>query len=137
MSENEEQPQFDIGGFLQAGMRAHQVRSVANQFMISLQSCMEQEAVNLEAAILMGYDILEVEGQIEGKDPMLHELVMEGYEVAIREARSALSNAYNLVSLDRRGSRKPRPYDAKSHFESRARSIERVAFLRGIYGDQS
>jgi hypothetical protein len=109
---------------------------VAMEYGQAMRACMEEEGVNLNAAIQMVMDLMSEDAKLD-PDPERDEMVQEALTLAARMLRKAMSEAYEMVRLDTSGAREPKPYDQKQHLEQRARELdnERLASqLSGLFG---
>lgn len=135
MTHNPLQPPDGPEKIFRDAMLQQAMQKSTQAFCLSIRQCMEEEAVNLEAAIVMGRELIERDIEVSGANPEADDMIKKAFNQAAIQMRHAINEAHALVRLDQNGSKEPKPYSVESHFEARAAEADRQLLIKAIFGD--
>lgn len=149
MSESNQSPEDFFNGLLGQAMKQQAKQQAMIGFVQSISGCMEQEGVNLEAAIVMAKELFDADteinrAQIENTpefDPAAlaeaDAAIHDAFDQAVRKMRQVVTEAYKIVRLDSTGSSTPKPYNLRGHLEEKARQADAEAAFKQFFGNGS
>ena len=142
MTENHNPLEGLLAGVARQQAKQHMVRT----YVQGITLCMEQEAVNLEAAITSLRTVIDADnafdreqiaqtGQVDAaKLAEAEEMLAEAFREAVVQARKIVSEAHRLARLDDHGSATPVPYNEAEHMKARAASLDTVQAFQQFFG---
>lgn len=110
MPENEKTDPF--AALIEGAMNEIMIQEATEQFERGIVLCMEAERVNLEAAISMVREHMEMENIAYPQPEQFQSTALRVVNLAADRLRARFETMRKLVSLDDNGSPEPRPYDA-------------------------
>jgi hypothetical protein len=107
------------------------IEQMSRAFTLTVRHCMEQEGVNLDAAVIMTRKVMEEDEKIDPTPPEIQRLMAEAFDRGEDKLRRAIDVARELVKLADEGSPEVKPYDPEKHMRARVEAIEDLR-ARGI-----
>lgn len=102
-----------LNDLIKKGLTSIVVQQATGEFERGIVLCMQEEGVNLEAAIAMGRELVEQEQAAYPTPEAHHAIIVQAQNQAADNVRARFRQMRELIALDDNGSSDPKPFDAE------------------------